>query len=193
MRLPIPYLIAIGFFLSAALGTVPSSIAAEQTLTIEAPFARASIGQAKNGAAYLTIKNQGPTADRLIGVRADVSNRVELHTHDHKGGVVRMRAVEGINVPAGGQATLKPGGDHIMFMGLKAPLGKGTDVPITLVFEKAGTITVTIPVKGIAARSAGHSHHQHEGHDSGQHHNHGKKGEESGHGHSHRHGAPKTN
>lgn len=136
-------------------------------ISVEAPFARASAGPVKNGAAFLTVKNGGGEADRLIAARAPVADRVELHTHLHENGVMKMRQVEAIEIPAGGTAMLKPGGDHVMLMGLKAPLQEGGSFPLTLVFEKAGEITIDVAIGGVGAMQ-GHG-------DSGQHGAHGQK------------------
>jgi copper(I)-binding protein len=125
-------------------------------IAVEAPFARASAGQARNGAAYLSIKNTGAHADRLIGAKAAVSKRAELHTHLHENGVMKMRPVDAIEVPANGMAMLKPGGDHVMLMGLTAPLVEGQTFPLTLVFEKAGEIEVMVSVGGVGAMGGGH-------------------------------------
>jgi copper(I)-binding protein len=112
---------------------------------------------AKNGAAYLAVSNAGSEADRLLGARSGVAARVELHTHANDNGVMRMRPLDGgIEVPAGGTAALAPGGDHIMLMDLKAPLAEGDSFPLTLVFERAGEITVDVKVKGIAAHGDKH-------------------------------------
>ena len=124
-------------------------------LTVEAAWARASAGAARAGAAYLRIVNAGAADDRLIGVAAPVAARVELHTHATSDGVMRMRRIEAIRIPAGAAAELGPGGDHVMLIGLEAPLGKGETFPLTLTFEKAGAVTVPVSVLGVAARGPG--------------------------------------
>lgn len=130
-------------------------------VAVEAPFARATAGPARNGATFLTVRNAGAEADRLIGAKTPVAERAELHTHLHENGVMKMRPVEAIAVPAGGVATLEPGGDHIMMMGLKAPLKEGESFPLTLIFEKAGEVTVDVPIGGVGAMqgSGDSSHH----------------------------------
>lgn len=138
-------------------------------LTIDSPFARATAGPARNGAAFLTVKNAGVEADRLVGAKAPVADRVELHTHLHENGVMKMRQIEAVEVPAGGEAALQPGGDHVMLMGLKAPLKEGESFPLTLVFEKAGEVTVDVMIGGVGAMEG----HDHSGH--GNHGGHGTK------------------
>ena len=96
-------------------------------------------------------------------VRTARARKAELHTHIHDQGIMRMRLVARITVPAGAAATLKPGGDHVMLMGLTAPLKKGDTLSLTLVFEHAGEIAVAVPIgaigaRGPAATSHGHKH-----------------------------------
>ena len=117
-------------------------------------WARASPGAVKNGAAFMTIMNHG-AADRLISAAAPVSAKTELHNHINDNGVMRMRKVPAIDIPAGETVTLKPGGLHVMFMGLKAPLQEGGSFPLALTFEKAGTVTVQVPVKKAGAMGHG--------------------------------------
>ena len=128
-------------------------------LTVESPWARASAGAARAGAAYLKIVNAGAENDRLIGVSAPVAERVELHTHTISEGVMRMRKVDAVPVPGGKSAELTPSGHHVMLIGLRAPLKEGETFPLTLTFDKAGTITVTVAVGSIAARGPDMRHH----------------------------------
>ena len=129
------------------------------------PFAFATAASAKAGGAYITLMNHGGEADRLIGAKADVSKIVEVHEHIKDGDVMRMREVEaGIELPAGGMIEMKPGGYHVMFMGLNAPLEEGQNIPVTLVFESGKEMTVDVPVKKRGAHS--HSGHSHSGHSS---------------------------
>lgn len=103
----------------------------------------------------MTLKNQGALPERLMGAAAAVSDRVEFHTYFRGGDVMPMRPVEAIAVAAGGTAGLKPGGLHVMLLGLHAPLRQGETVPLTLSFEKAGSITIQVPVKDAAAKVVG--------------------------------------
>jgi copper(I)-binding protein len=128
------------------------------SLTVEQPWARPTARSAPNGAVYLTIANAGPAADRLVQAHAEVSAKTELHTHLNEGGVMRMRPVTAIDIPAGGKAELKPGGLHVMLLGLKAPLAAGTRFPLTLTFETSAPVTVTVTVQRDAA-AAGHGGH----------------------------------
>jgi len=119
-------------------------------LTIQHPWARATVATAKVGALYLTVRNRGTEADRLTGVSTDAAEKCELHLSETSNGVMTMQMVDGVDVPAGGTATFVPKGAHIMLMGLKAPLKKGAHFPATLHFEKAGDVAVDVLVQGIA-------------------------------------------
>lgn len=118
---------------------------------------------AKVGGGYMTITNSGDSADTLIEVKADFP-RVEIHETVEEDGVAKMNYVGRIDIPAGETVMLKPGGLHVMFMGLSEPLTEGDKIPATLVFENAGEVEVTFNVE---ARGEGHDHsgHDHSGHD----------------------------
>ncbi len=149
------------FLLAAALAAVVAAPAwAHETkigkLVIEHAYARASAGPAKNGAAYFTVRNEGKADDTLVAAKSSVAKRTELHTHINDNGVMRMRQVEGgIPVPAGDEAVLKPGGYHVMFMGLNGPLFEGETIQVELTFEKAGAITIDVEVEDVAAGAHG--------------------------------------
>ena len=115
-------------------------------ITVTDPWARATASRAKTGAAYLTLRNSGADPDRLIAVKSGVSRKTGLHQSLVESGIMKMQGVRAIDVPAKGQTMLKPGGFHVMFMGLKAPLKEGASFPLSLVFDKAGEITVTVRV-----------------------------------------------
>ncbi|MBE9603877.1 copper chaperone PCu(A)C [Acetobacteraceae bacterium H6797] len=120
------------------------------------PWSRAAIA-GSTGAGFMTLTNKGTTPDKLIGGRAEIARKVELHTHLNENGVMKMREVEGgIPLPPGEMVELKPGGFHMMLIGLKTPLAVGAKVPVTLVFEKAGEITVELAVERPGAQAAGH-------------------------------------
>jgi len=117
-------------------------------ITIHDPYARASAASSQSGAAFMEIMNQTDTDDRLVAARSDVARRVELHTHvEDDTGVMRMMEVEeGFAIPAGATHALARGGDHVMFMGLNQSFEHGDEIEVTLVFEQAGEVTVTIPI-----------------------------------------------
>ena len=121
-------------------------------VSISHPWARATPKGAKVGAAYLEIKTDAKTADRLIGAKSSVAGKVEIHTHIHEGDVMKMRRIDGVDLKAGASHVLKPSGDHVMLMDLKQPLKEGDLLKITLVFEKAGEIEVDATIEPIGAK-----------------------------------------
>lgn len=123
-----------------------SAVLAQQAPVVSDAWARPTVQGQSAGGGYLRIENKGGAADRLLSATADVSVRTELHSMTMDGDVMRMRQVEAIDVPAGGTVELKPGGLHLMFMGLKAPLKAGTTFALTLRFEKAGEVKVQAQV-----------------------------------------------
>jgi copper(I)-binding protein len=135
-------------------------------LEISNAFARASAGPARNGAVFLTVKNHAKQADILLSATTDVAKIAQLHGHTMKNGMMYMAQAEGgITVPSGGMAQLKPGGHHVMLMGLKAPLKKGEKITVTLTFKKAGEMMVNVPILGVGAKSAlEHGNMGHMGH-----------------------------
>lgn len=146
---------------AAAVAFAFPALAAD--LEVSGAFIRASPKVANAGAGFVTIKNSGKQDDKLIAASANVSKSVELHTHIKDGEIMRMRKVDAINVPAGGAAELKPGGDHVMFIDLNGPLKEGDKVAVTLKFEKGGEVKVEMPVLAVGAMAApaGMDHGQH--------------------------------
>jgi len=138
---------------------VASAAAVAQVPKIADAWARSTVSGQTAGGGYLRIDNKGGGADRLVAVSADVSTTVELHTMTMDGDVMRMREVSAIEVPAGQTIELKPGGFHIMFMGLKAPLKAGSSFPLMLKFEKAGEVKTRMQVAAPGA-DKGHDHHK---------------------------------
>lgn len=138
-------------FLAAALAaalTLASAGLARAEIAVTDPYVRAAGSLARSGAAFMVIRNTGPTDDRLIAAASDAAERVELHTHrSDANGVMQMVEVpEGFVIPAGGSHALARGGDHVMFLGLTRPLADGDTVTVTLTFEQAGDVVVQIPV-----------------------------------------------
>jgi copper(I)-binding protein len=124
------------------------------TLQISAPWARATPKGAAVGGGYLTITNTGGSADRLVGGTTDVSRRFELHEMSLDNGVMKMReVVPGIEIKPGEKVEFKPGGYHVMFMGLKQPLVQGQHFKATLQFETAGKVDVEFAIEGLGAQA----------------------------------------
>lgn len=110
----------------------------------------------KTGGAYLTLRNDGDAADRLVDASADIAEMAHLHQTIKENGVEKMRGVEGIDLPPHATVKLAPGGYHVMLMGLSKPLKAGERFPLKLTFEKAGTGTVTVSVKAAGASGMDH-------------------------------------
>lgn len=129
-------------------------------LEIITPWTRATAPTAPAGGGFVVIKNTGPTADRLVSARSAAAETVQIHEMKMDGNVMRMRELEnGLEIPAGATVTLAPGGFHLMLMGLKQPLKQGSAVPVTIVFEKAGSIDIELAVEGPgAAKPSEHKH-----------------------------------
>ena len=147
--------------LTAVLALLAAPAAAHDykvgTLEITHPWTRATPSTAQAGGGFLTIVNKGSAPDRLISARSTASDRVEVHEMKMDGNVMRMRELEkGLEIPAGATVMLKPGGYHIMFMGLKAPFAKDAKVPVTLVFEKAGSLDIVLDVEALGASAPKH-------------------------------------
>ena len=146
----------------ATVLAVGSAAAAESTkagsLTIEQPWARPTIGEATNSAAYLTISNSGDKPDRLTGVKTDVATDAMLHESRMEGEVMKMVGLPvGLEIAPHATAELKPLGAHVMLMGLKQPLKEGETFPLTLTFATQGDVTVTVTVAKQAPAPA-HDH-----------------------------------
>ena len=137
--------------LLAALAAIAALSAAADyragDLEIGDPYALATPPAARAGAGYLTITNAGATPDRLVAVRSDLPHTQIHATEIDAQGVARMRELENLEIPPGATVTLSPGGMHVMFMGLEAPLTPDTTIPATLVFEKAGEVAVEFTVR----------------------------------------------
>jgi len=125
---------------------IPGAAAAQTgQVEIKDAWARATPGKAENGAAYLTIETPAP--DKLVAVSSPAAKKTTLHTMTMDGGVMKMRPLDGLDVPANQPVTLKPGSIHIMLQGLNEPLQAGKSFPLTLTFEKAGERKVEVAVE----------------------------------------------
>lgn len=137
-------LVLITALVIAALAQAQEQMPADDDnpLVITGAWARPSAEGVDVSGAYLRIANYGDTDDRLIAGETDAARMVELHTMQMQGDMMRMRPVDGIDVPAGGRAVLRPGGLHLMLMGLTVPLVEGETVMLTLRFESGREMTV---------------------------------------------------
>ena len=148
--------------LAAAL--LLNSVAWAQSGTVQArdAWARPTVAGQPVGGAYVQLQNTGGAADRLLGANTSAAERVELHSMQMSGDVMRMRQVDAIELPPGATVELAPGGLHLMLMGLKAPLRAGERLPLVLRFEKAGEVKTELVVgnrgAGAAASAPAHMH-----------------------------------
>ena len=122
------------------------------SLEIDHPFARATPPNAPVSGGYMTIRNSGEEADRLISGEADFADRVEIHEMKMDGEVMKMRQLaDGLEIPAGGEVVLKPGGYHVMFIGIDSQFKDGETRNVKLTFEKAGSIEIGFDVQDMRA------------------------------------------
>ena len=153
--------------LGCALGGLLSAAPAAQhhtlgDLSIHGAWSRELPPVAPNGAAYFHVRNGGSDAVRIVSVSSPVADRAELHAHESDGGVMKMRHVHEVEVPAGEAISLEPGGLHVMLIGLKQPLVDGESFPLTVEFDNAGTIEVTVEITREGRTD--HSGHADDGH-----------------------------
>jgi copper(I)-binding protein len=134
-------------------------------LVISQAWSRATPGGAKIAGGFLTIENKGAAPDRLISGSGDFAGKVEIHEMAMNNGVMTMRPLDkGLSIEPGKTVKLAPGGLHLMLMDLKNPLKQGDKVPLTLDFEKAGKVVVSLDVQGVGAQApaggatSGHDH-----------------------------------
>ena len=144
--------------LSAQANDLPVGEGQIGAITIKGAWSRATPPGAVAGVAFFTIVNNGAEDDTLVSAAADVAKTVELHSHVMEGDIMRMRQVPTIAVPAGQAVALQPGGLHVMLIDLKQPLQMDASYPLTLTFKRAGSVTVTVPVKNLGTMPPGMSH-----------------------------------
>ena len=116
---------------------------------IHDPYVRAMPPGQPNSGAFMTFKNSDNSAHAVVDASSPVSNVVELHTHIHENGMMMMRRIEKIDIPANGETVLMPGGLHVMLIGLKHDLKVGQNIPVTLTFEDGSEKLFEAPVRKI--------------------------------------------
>jgi copper(I)-binding protein len=119
-----------------ALALLLAATAAQAQVEIDKAWARATAPGAPVAGGYMTIRNKGAAADRLIGASSSAAAKVELTCISRKAKVVKMRQVQAYDVPANGSFELKPGGAHLMFVQIARPFKEGDKIPVKLRFEK---------------------------------------------------------
>ena len=148
-------LLAVSFRIAAAVLLALAASAARADdfklgpISVSQPWTRATT--VRTGAAYMTIKLAGNATDRLVKVASPDAERVEMHAMAMDGGVARMREMSAIDLKPGAGAQLKPGGLHLMLVGLRRPLREGESIKLTLTFEQAGTLEVDATVEKAGA------------------------------------------
>ncbi len=122
------------------------------SLEIEHPYARATPPNAPVSGGYMTIRNTGTESDRLLSGEAAFAERVEVHEMSMDSEVMKMRQLtDGLEIPAGGEVVLKPGGYHVMFFGIDSQFKDGESRKVTLTFQKAGSIELDFKVQDMKA------------------------------------------
>lgn len=153
-KLIIEFVAAIALTLTAIIALTAGALASD--VTVKDAFARASATPtATTGAIYLTIAS--PENDRLIAVFSPAGAMAHIHESKDENGIMKMEMLESLDLAAGSETVMAPGGLHIMLMGLKAPLKKGESLPLELTFEKAGVVSLMVPVGGVADQAVGSS------------------------------------
>lgn len=145
MRNPLS-LLGVGIVLMSMATMSSASGVTLGEISIDDPWARPLPAVSKNGAVYMTLRNDGGGTDSLVSALTPVAERVEIHTHVHQDGMMMMRQVQMIELPGGGSATLEPGGLHLMLFGINSPMTEGREFPMVLRFDRAGEVEVTVKV-----------------------------------------------
>lgn len=153
MNRTIAPLLAASAFALAAAAACDAHETSEPDLTVENVWVRAPLGESDVAATYLVINNHGP-ADRLVAASSPAAAAVEIHTHLMDDGVMRMRKVDAVDLPAHAKTAFESGGHHLMLFGLDPA---ADPVPLTLQFEVFGAVTVEAPV-GEGPAAAAHNH-----------------------------------
>ena len=141
-------LVTLSLLITAFGGNSHAQTAKVGSLQIEGAYTRATVPGQMAAGGFMKIENKG-AADQLISASSPIAGEVQLHEMSMDGQVMKMRQVKDIPVPVGGVVELKPGGLHLMFMNIKAPLAAGETVPVKLKFAKAGEVEVKMPVNAM--------------------------------------------
>jgi periplasmic copper chaperone A len=127
-----------------------------KTITVADAWARATPKGSTTGVIYMTVINSGQDPERMLGATTPMAEKVQFHSNTNENGVMKMRELTSIEIEAGKKVALKPAGTHAMLIGLKQLLVAGQSFPLTLEFENAGKIDVTVSVEKVGAME-----HQH--------------------------------
>lgn len=151
-HLPLALLLSLGLSLGSA--------AIQAEVSVEQGYVRASAPGMNTGAAFLTLHNAAMAPVSLIGAQTPAANSTELHNHVEQDGILQMRQVAAIEIPAQGSVSLKPGGYHLMLMGLKAPLEEGGEMELLLEFSSGQRAQLRLPIKKIHGQMTPKQMHQ---------------------------------
>lgn len=157
-------------FLAGAAALLASSVVYAQHYTagdihVFDPYARPTVSHQPTAGAYVGLENMGKTADRLISASSPVAKRVEIHSMSMDNNVMKMKEVGEVQLAPDTEIVMKPGdGYHLMLIGLNQRLKSGDKFPMTLVFEKAGKVEISVAVDSKGGKSGEHQHGHHHGH-----------------------------
>lgn len=147
--------ISLGLVAGITLGFTASSMAGghggmvKDKVVVDDPYVRAVPPGQPNSAAFMVLKNTSNKATAVVNAKSDVSKVVELHTHTHENGMMKMRRIPQIDLAANSDTQLKPGGLHVMLIGLKQDLKVGQKVDIELEFADGSKTAISAPVRKI--------------------------------------------
>ena len=131
----------------ASLGFASSVFAGDQIMVPEkSVWVRATPPGSTTSAMYLTLMNHGDKDINLVAASSEISDRLELHTHSAENGVMKMKQVESVTVPAHGSTELIPHGNHVMIFDITQPLTAGETITVELTFDNQSTLKVKVPV-----------------------------------------------
>lgn len=151
----------VGFFAALGFSAGLMAAGAAEEVRVSGAYVRAVPPGQPNSAAFMRLSNGGAKPHALVAAQSPVAETLELHTHLMEGGMMKMRRVERIDIPAGGSVALDPGGYHLMLIGLKRFLKPDQDIELTLRFEDQTTQKLQIPVRTIEAGLMQHDHSKH--------------------------------
>ncbi|MFV0575962.1 MAG: copper chaperone PCu(A)C [Vibrio sp.] len=139
----------IALSVSLASLAFSASTLANEGLHFNDPYARATAPNAVNSAVFMEIENHSDTDDALVSASSDAAKKVEVHTVEKDGDLIKMRQIDRIDIPSKGKVVLQPGSYHIMLLGINQPLKEGETIDVTLGFADGSTQKLNIPVKNV--------------------------------------------
>lgn len=154
-KLKLQFVLAIALTIGAVIAF--SMTVRAGSLQVGHAYAPVSIGAGKTGAVYFVIVNETETPDRLISAKTPAARKAEVHNHLMQDGIMKMRKVDGLEIAPDHRVMFKPGGYHLMLFGLNEPLKEGASIEVELKFEKAGAMTLQVPVKPLSHKMKDHT------------------------------------